>query len=70
MRCGLLGVDTHPEIINRACYVWFYPPSPYSRYPCKCYRRCQKCIADLISEEPKAMQLHKQYMMQKRGKKK
>ena len=59
MKCGN-GIDTHQDIIVRACGIFYYPPEGGDK-PCEYFTKCQKWIKKVISEDEEPMELHRQY---------
>lgn len=59
-KCGVNGIDTHPNIIATACGI-FYMPSE-SGNVCKYYAKCQRWIKKVINKDEEPRCLHEKYL--------
>ena len=62
MKCAKNAIDTHPDIINTACGIWYYPNESGSGKPCKFFARCQTMIKNNIESTDWVKELHKKYL--------
>lgn len=62
MKCGNKGIDTHGDIICRACGIFYYPNASMTDRPCEHFVKCQRWIKKVIKEDEEPKELHRQYI--------
>lgn len=62
MKCCSKGFDTHPDIINHGCSIFYYPNETGSGKPCKFFTMCQNGMKRAVKEEPWAIKKHNEYL--------